>query len=348
VAILMVSVRSDFLDKVEAIHSGADGYFEKPVDWDALLRRLQHLLDRQRLQAARILCVEDFGEQAAFLRSVLQAAGYEIDVCADPRRFDEHLTAFRPDLVVMDVLLPGISGYDLTRYLRQHPRFAAVPILFLTTDAHPEARIEGFRAGGDDFLVKPVAPALLLSAVAAHLERARLLRSLMERDGLTRLLTHTAFLERLKDAYERARRRPELQPALVMMDLDRFKLVNDRFGHATGDRVLVHFASLLRRRLRHSDVVGRYGGEEFSILLEGLDANDTERLVVRLRQEFGSSEHRALDGSPFQVTLSAGIAFLDVPTMTLEAWKQAADEALYRAKSMGRDRVVIAGSGDAA
>ncbi|HVQ25790.1 MAG TPA: response regulator, partial [Planctomycetota bacterium] len=173
--VLMASGPADFLDKVEAISSGADGYFETPVDWDELLRRLQQLLERRSLQPARILCVEDFEEQAVYLKSVLASAGYEVELLADPRGFEAALLGFRPDLVLMDILLPGVSGYELTRFLRQDPRFASLPVLLMTTDAQADARIRGLKAGGDDHLVKPIAPALLLTAVASHLERARLI-----------------------------------------------------------------------------------------------------------------------------------------------------------------------------
>lgn len=339
IAVLMVSVRADFLDKVEALTSGADGYYEKPVDWDELLRRLQHLLERRRLEPARILCVEDFAEHAAYLRAVLGSVGYEVEVLADPRGFEAALLAFRPDLVLMDILLPGPSGYELTRFLRQYSRFAALPVLFMTTDAQPDARIRGLQAGGDDHLAKPVSPALLLTAVACHLERARLVKSLTERDGLTRLLTHSAFLGRAREFWERARRRPQLRPILVMMDLDMFKTVNDRFGHATGDVVLAAFAALLRRRLRQSDVLGRYGGEEFAVLLEGLLEPDVTRLANRLREEFGTTEHQAPDGSPFKVTVSGGVSPL-YEAMSFEVWTKSADDALYAAKQAGRDRIV--------
>jgi diguanylate cyclase (GGDEF)-like protein len=263
-------------------------------------------------------------------------------VLADPRGFEAALLGFRPDLVLMDILLPGVSGYELTRFLRQHPRFGALPVLFMTTDAQPDARIRGLKAGGDDHLVKPVSPALLLTAVASHLERARLVKSLTERDGLTRLLTHSAFLGRAREIWERARRRPQSRPTLVMMDLDLFKTVNDRFGHATGDVVLAAFASLLRRRLRHSDVLGRYGGEEFALLLEELGGEDVTRLANRLREEFGATEHTAPDGSRFRVSVSGGVATLDAETTSFEAWTKASDDALYAAKQQGRDRVVNA------
>ena len=341
VAILIASVRSGFLDKVGALTSGADGYFEKPVDWEALLRRLQHLLER-RLEPPRVLCVEDFEEQAAYLRSVLGAAGYEVQTLGDPRQFEEALAAFRPDLVLMDALLPEISGYELTRYVRQHARFAPLPVLMLTTESQLEGRIEGLKAGCDEYLLKPVAPALLLTAVAAHLERVRLLKGLMERDGLTRLLTRSAFLERSKEAYERARRETELAPFLMRLDLDSFKSVNDRFGYATGDRVLVAFSTLLRRQLRHGDVVGRYGGEEFAILVDSLDETGAERLSTRLCQKLAEMEHPAPGGSSFRVTLSAGMAWLHARAMRFDEWIQAAGDALAEAKAHAGNQARLA------
>lgn len=341
-AVLMVSLQAGLLDKVEAIHCGADGYFEKPVDWQILLRRLSHLLERRRAEAGRILSVEDDPHQAAFLRAVLESAGYELRICEDPRRFEGELVAFQPDLVLMDIILPEISGYDLVRYLRQDERHATLPVLFLTTQGQLQARIEAARAGGDDHLVKPIPPALLLWAVAARIERARFLKRLLDRDGLTNLLTHTAFLERARAAVGHKDRSPRRCFAWVMIDLDHFKLINDRYGHPIGDRVLVSFSSLLRRRLRQSDTLGRYGGDEFAVLLEDLPQKDAVRLVGRLLAEFAAQEH-PVGGSSVRATFSAGVAMLE-RGMGLEGWRQSADQALYVAKAAGRNRVKAAPS----
>jgi diguanylate cyclase (GGDEF)-like protein len=343
-AVLVVSMRAGFVDKVEATHCGADGYFEKPVDWEALMRRLVHLLDRSQPKGNRVLSLEDDPAQAAFIRTVLEAAGYAVRVCEDPRRFELELTSFRPDLVLMDVLLPGMSGYDIVKFIRQHERYAALPIIFLTTEAQMEAKVRAAAAGADDYLAKPVAPALLLTSVASRLERSRLLGSLLSRDGLTRLLTHTAFLERARAAYARARRPRPRSVIWVMLDLDRFKSVNDRFGHPVGDHVLVGLAALLRRRLRPSDTLGRYGGEEFAILLEDLGLDEATRVIDRVRAEFAAMELRSADGETFRASFSAGLALLDPATMDLPAWQDAADKALYAAKAAGRNRVLAAPS----
>ena len=339
-AVLILSMLTGFLDKVEAIHCGADGYFEKPVDWDALMGRLLHLLRKSHPDAPRVLSVEDDPVQAAFLRTVLESAGYEFRVCEDPKRFESDLIGFRPDLVLMDIVLPGLTGYDLVRYLRQDERHATLPVLFLTTEAQVDAQIQAARVGGDDYLLKPVSPALLLTAVAARIERSRFLNTLLERDGLTRLLTHTAFIERAQRAVALKRRVPSRSAAWAMIDVDHFKSVNDRHGHPVGDRVLKSLAALLRRRLRQSDVVGRYGGEEFAVLLDDLDEADALRLVNRLREEFAATEHAGSDGACFRVTFSAGVAMLGDAGATVAAWRRAADDALYAAKAAGRNVVV--------
>ncbi len=341
VAILMVSPLAAFPDKVEAIHCGADGYFEEPLDWDALMRRLQHLLDRNRAASPRVLLMEDDPTQAAFVKAVLQAGNYDVRLCDDPKRFETELLLADPDLVLMDIVLPEVSGYDLVRYLRQNERYATLPVLFMSTAGELADKIAATRAGGDEHLVKPVPPPLLLSTVAARVERARFLRSLLDKDGLTRLLTHTAFLERARAVIARKRRSPHRLFAWVMMDLDRFKTVNDTYGHPVGDRVLSAISALLRQRVRQSDTVGRYGGEEFAVLLEDLSVQEAVRLVSRLRDEFSAMAHQAPDGTTFSISFSAGVAMLE-PGMDLEQWRQAADDALYAAKAAGRNRVVAA------
>lgn len=337
-AVLMISVRNDFHGRVQAVTCGADGYFEKPLDWEALLRRLHHVLERTRSQPGRVLSVEDDPAEAAFLRTVLESGGYEYQVCSAPDRFEAALTSFKPDLVLMDVNLPGCTGYDLVRYVRQNERYATLPILFLTTENALGAHVEAARSGGDDHLLKPVSPGLLLSTVAARVERARFVRSLLERDGLTRLLTHTTCQERAKALVAQRRRQPGRKAAWVMIDLDRFKSINDRYGHPTGDKVIVSLANLLRRRLRQTDTMARYGGEEFVILLEDLEENEVLKLVSRLLAEFAALQHTAADGSRFEATFSAGVAPLEAG-LSVERWKQAADDALYRAKAAGRNQV---------
>ena len=229
----------------------------------------------------------------------------------------------------------------MVRILRLEDRYSALPVVSLTTRGQVASQIEGARAGGDAYLVKPVSPGLLLSVVSVKLDRGRLLKSLLDRDGLTRLLTHSAFMDQARVIWEKCRRKEGPCAVLVMIDLDHFKAVNDTHGHPVGDRVLTNLARFLRKRLRGSDLIGRYGGEEFALIIEDLDAEVAAGMVERLREEFAGLEHDAYDGRKIRVTFSAGVAPLERKLKDLADWTRRADDALYEAKMAGRNRVAV-------
>jgi diguanylate cyclase (GGDEF)-like protein len=335
-AIIIVSKQTGFLDKVRSIHCGADAHFEKPVDMKAMIRRLRYLLEKRRQDAPRILSVEDDPDQAAFIRAFLESAGYQVRTCTDPKNFDSYLSAFNPDLVLLDVMLPGMTGYELARYLRQDERHATLPVMFLTTQGNIEARIEAARSGGDDHLVKPVPPALLLSTVSARLERSRFLKTLLHKDGLTNLLNHSSFMEQAQMVVAQQKRHSGYT-ALIIIDVDYFRSINERHGYPGGDKVLTALSLLLRKRLRQSDIIGRYGGDEFGIIAEGLDAKEALSLASRLLADFAATSHATPLHAGFYATCSAGVAVLDANTMDVEKWLQAAYSALAAAKEAGRN-----------
>ena len=340
-AILMLSAAADFLDLAEAIHAGADACYTKPAEIEAAHRKLLQMLERSQAEIPRILVVEDDEFHAAFARTVLESAGYQVDVCSTPRSFSEHMATFQPELLLMDVNLPEVSGYDLARLVRQQEQHAALPIIFLTSEAEMESRIRAAKAGGDEHLTKPVHPALLASAVGARLERARFLKSLLHRDGLTRLLTHASFMEQVQQVIDRRARSTPGPASLVLLDVDHFKHINDTYGHQAGDRVLATLAASLRQHLRRTDIIGRYGGEEFGVLLDHLPIDDAQRLITRLLNEFAALDHTAGEHQHFRVTFSAGIAPYH-QGIERHAWIEAADQALYAAKKSGRNRVLVA------
>jgi diguanylate cyclase (GGDEF)-like protein len=316
--------------------------YEKPLAWDTLVRKLHQLLDREATETPRILVVEDDESQGAFVRMTLEQAGYQVQLCDSPRNFKDEFAKFRPDLLMLDIVLPDVSGHDLARFVRQDDQHATLPILFLTAESHQQARIATVEAGGDDHLIKPVHPALLVASVSARLERARFLKMLMSRDGLTRLLTHSSVMEPARTLVARKRLEPDSPASMVVLDMDNFKTINDTFGHQAGDRVLVSLSALLRRHVRRTDPVGRYGGEEFAILLDHVPEDDALRLMQRLQREFCEIEHHVPEGPVFRAAFSAGVARLDAPAMDLDRWFNAADGALYAAKKAGRNRVVKA------
>ena len=183
-------------------------------------------------------------------------------------------------------------------------------------------------------------PDHLISAVTSRVLRSRMLRGFMVRDSLTGLFNHTTTKEHLEIELARARRN-QSPLAFAIIDIDRFKLVNDSYGHATGDRVLKSLARLLRERLRQSDIIGRYGGEEFAVVLSGTDGPTAAMVLDQIRAGLAQIRQQA-DGEAFTVTFSCGIAcfadYPDAPKLT-----EAADKALYAAKRGGRNRVMLAG-----
>jgi len=338
VVAFILSKQSGFVDKVDAMRCGADGYVEKPIDWPTLIRRLQHLLTRAKVDPVRVLAVEDEPDHAAFVELALKSAGYIVLTLTDPGLFEESIASFNPDLIVLDVNLPHYSGYELARYVRAQEALATIPIIFLTTAKETRDRIQSIASGGDDHLAKPIEPALLVSTIASRVERARFMKTLLERDGLTSLLSHSAFIERLRSAVARSLREPDSTTALVMLDIDHFKRINDTYGHPVGDRVLTSLAAFLRRKLRQTDSIGRYGGEEFALLLEGLTKTEAVRLVTSLLEDYTQSEQYRPKGETLHVTFSAGVAIVDRGT-TLESVLGRADGALYAAKAAGRNCV---------
>jgi two-component system cell cycle response regulator len=253
------------------------------------------------------------------------------------------------DLVLMDAVMPNMDGLKLTRLLREQSR-SYVPVVFLTGQRSAELRDQSIDAGADDFLTKPIDRVELRARLKAMLRIRALTRALEEKtheleravrtDPLTRLGNRRSFDERLIAEVARTRRHGH-PLALLMFDLDHFKQVNDRFGHLVGDDLLALFGSILREDLRASDLPCRYGGEEFLIIAPETSAERARVVAERIRVKFRMRSGAVGAGGP--QTVSVGISASDVLEVQLSerALLAAADDALYRAKENGRDRVEV-------
>lgn len=337
-AVLILSIESRFQDKVAALRSGADAVFEHPLDMERIVGKLTLLLERDKPQSLRILSVEDDPEQSAFIRSVLEQAGYNVTSLSDPKAFEETLLRVDPHILLLDIMLGEISGFELARFVRQHERFANVPILFLTTQNQLNFHIQSARVGGDDHLIKPVAPPLLVAAVAGRLERYRMLQKTIGRDALTGLMTHGAFMELCSKVATSSDRKFSVN--MVIFDIDNLNLLNERFGYAVGDKVIVALANLVKESFRHSERLGRLGGNELAVVVEDLEEYELETLVDQVLKDLVSRRIFAA-GTQLSVTASAGIAALG-PNMDLKSWLGAAERALKVAKAKGKNRVMSA------
>jgi diguanylate cyclase (GGDEF)-like protein len=334
---IFVSNRGELGARLRAVRAGGDAYFTKPVRIGQLVDRLDSLVNRTKPEPYRVLVVEDAPAQAEFFATVLTQSGIRSSIVSDPEGLLESLNDFNPELILMDMYLPGCTGDELAKVVRQTDAFMSVPIVFLSVERDFDRQLSAMFRGGDEFLTKPILPAQLVSVVTTRVERYRELRTLMLHDSLTGLVNHSRLQQQLEIETARAlrQRRPM---SLVMIDIDHFKQVNDRFGHPAGDRVLKNLSRFLRQRLRTSDVVGRYGGEEFAVVLSDTDENTAYQVMETLRRDFASIAHET-DGERLNVTFSAGIA--SVPHhVSVREMLVAADQALYKAKRGGRNRVV--------
>jgi diguanylate cyclase (GGDEF)-like protein len=336
--VMFISSNDDLELRLEAVRAGGAAYLTKPINSSELINQLDSFAVPQTQEPFRVLIIDDSATLLAYYATVLELAGMVVQTVENLDTVMKTLLAFNPDVILIDVYMPECSGIELAKVIRQIDGLLSVPIVYLSSENDFNTQQEAMCLAGDDFLVKPVDPKRLLSAVTMRVRRARLLRGLMVRDGLTGLLNHTAIIEQLGREIVRSNRlRTPLSFALV--DVDFFKKVNDTYGHAAGDRVLKSLARLLKQRLRGTDIVGRYGGEEFAVIMTDTDAPDAAKVIDEIRKVFSRLLHMS-DNREFNVTFSCGIAdiqhFPDV-----ESVSDAADKVLDEAKMKGRNQVVV-------
>lgn len=337
--ILIVSREIGFLDKVMAIRCGADAFFSELSDTTIIVKKLQSLFERDQANNYTILSVEDDPDQVLIIRQILESVGYNVHSISDPRQFEEALLATNPDLILLDVMLGPMSGFELARYVRSDDRYAATPIIFLTTQNQLNAHVESARVGGDEHLIKPVAPQLLIAAVSGRLERYRILRRLIGRDGLTGFLTLGSFMEAAEKLLGK-RYQGSGSMVMLMIDIDDMEIINDRFGYVAGDRVIATLAKQLRSKLRNAEVFARLGADDFAVIVDGVDDRELAEVATQIIRDFESTVHES-NGNQFKATISAGAAALELD-MSLKTWMNNAQIALKSAKSNGKNRVMKA------
>ncbi len=291
----------------------------------------------------QILVIDDDPFSARLVDTVLRGAGFASSYCCEPARAFEVVEAEHPDLIILDVVMPELDGFDLCRRIRAHPALQLTPIIFVTRKGDVEQRVRGLQVGGNDYVAKPFEPPELVARVRSHLQRLSELREMAVRDGLTRCYNNKYFKTRIEQELVRTRRYGN-ELTLGMLDIDHFKLVNDTYGHPAGDAVLAHLASLLTASVRSTDVVARFGGEEFGFLLIESATSEAAIITDRLRERI--EKHRfvvpALSGGEVEIgcTVSVGLASVhhgDTPQSLLAR----ADAALLEAKQRGRNQVRI-------
>ncbi|MDO9501871.1 PleD family two-component system response regulator [Falsiroseomonas sp.] len=370
IPVVMITALTDPAERVRGLEAGADDFLSKPVDDATLFARLRALLrmkqvlDAWRLRAetardlgfepppgpspsvagARALIVNEDAAEAEALGVVLGADGIEVAHCADPAESWDILQDGLHDVVLLSLSLDGGDALRLASRLRAHANTRDLPVLLVADPGQKSLVLRGFDLGANDHVIRPVDPNELRARVRNQIRRKRYQERL--RADLDRSL-EMAVTDPLTGLRNRRYVRRHLEgvlrnsgAAVLLMDVDRFKLVNDTHGHAAGDVVLREVAERVRGHLRAADVVARYGGEEFLVVMSGAATEDGMLVAERLRAAIANVPIVA-EGVTLNITMSIGVAAGGIGAQADDV-VSAADAALYRGKNNGRNRVEAA------
>lgn len=300
-----------------------------------------------------LLCVDDSATVRKELREIVE----RLPVFREIREAENGIDGFKkvseslPDLILCDMVMPVVDGLKFLTLLYSRPDYREVPVIFLTGKSDVETKIKGLEMGASDYVTKPFDEGELLARIKVQLKIKALqdklklvnkqLWDISTVDALTKVFNRRYFMLQLESEFKR-RERYETPLSFLMIDIDYFKKLNDNYGHQVGDDVLRHLGGIIKDAVRDTDVPGRYGGEEFCILLPQTDMEGALSLAGRLHERVHNEEFPSGAG-PLHVTVSVGVSSSILPGIVATAdLIKVADDALYRAKKEGRDRVVQA------
>lgn len=351
IPVLVYTSQDSLTDRLEVAQIGGKAFLHKPVTptqvMEAVVQVQQRVETFQQIgissaTAVRVMVVDDDPQVLAVVRTLLEPWGLQITTLEDPRQFWQMLEATLPDLLILDVRMPNLSGIELCQIVRNDLRWGGLPVIFLTARTDANTVNQMFAVGADDFASKPIVGLELVTRIINRLERIKLLRNMAETDSLTMVFNRQKSTQAINQLLDLANQHS--QPlCLAVLNLDRFKQINNLYGHTTGDMVLRQWGQLLRQICQQEAVVARWGGAEFVVVLYGLTkADGIERLsrvsqILRQRRFMATgSNHR------FRVTFSAGIAQYPDDGTELHSLYRAAQAALSQSKVAGCDCIFSA------
>jgi diguanylate cyclase (GGDEF)-like protein len=301
------------------------------------------LVGSGKRQRPLVLVVEDDEDAREVLQELLRDQ-YDVEAVGDGESAVKRAKELLPDLVLLDLFLPGLDGFGALTGLRRDPKTAEVPVIFLSAQGDAETKSQGLSLGAADYLAKPFSAQELMARVDRTLKltaQKEHFRALAQTDGLTGLPNFRSFHARLEEEVARADRYAH-PLSCAMVDLDGLKEINDRLGHAAGNRAILALADAVREELRDTDFAARYGGDEFVVLLPQTTAAAAGLFAERLRRRLLEVSQAA----GLQVRASIGVAALSPDEVgandAAEDLLRRSDDALYKAKRSGRDRVEVA------
>ncbi|MGK0371568.1 MAG: diguanylate cyclase (GGDEF)-like protein [Glaciecola sp.] len=326
-----------FESRLLAVRAKVSDYVVKPINTYVLVEKIGRALSLQQNRRYQMVIVDDQKNMGTFYKAMLEQVGCDVLFFASAKELFDSLDDLMPDMFLLDMMMPEVDGLEVAQMIRQEHKFDFAPILFITADEQIENRLAAIDAGADDVIIKSIAVKTITHQILTRLSRASKVRAFVAKDALTGVLNHSQIVERANQTI-RATQRTKSKATIVVIDVDHFKRVNDTHGHVVGDKVLCALGQLLANSVRETDIVGRYGGEEFVIVFDDCNIDDAANKAQLIKDVFGNMKFSSNIGD-FKVTFSAGVVDLTAFEKVMPAIA-AADKALYKAKSDGRNKVI--------
>ncbi len=310
---------------------------QKPQEQALVVARKSPEIEKSK---KRVLVVDDDPSIVNALVFALTREGYNVRSATSAKKALEIVSEIKPDLIISDISMPEMNGYEFFKHLQSDETTKMIPFIFASAKDEPTDLVLGFKTGVDDYLCKPFKIPELLARIERLLSRVEMYKDLARYDSLTGALTRRSFEEALEKELQRAI--VTGQPlSVVMTDLDRFKNINDTYGHIVGDFVLSSFVNFLRKNLRDEDIVARYGGEEFFIIMPDVGKHKAVEIIERIRKSLNdTSFYYEKDQFHLRITSSFGLSGFPEDGASFPSLILKADQALYCAKRLGRNQVI--------
>jgi len=287
-------------------------------------------------EVKKVLIVDDEEHMRALLKYNLSKENYDIRTANDGEQALEEVKKQIPDLIISDVMMPRMDGYEFCMTLREDPKTKTIPFIFLTAKGQLPDKIAGLKKGADDYLTKPFVPKELVEMVNARLKRVQVYKEMADTDALTGLYNKRSLLEHIHAEMIRAKRMGILL-CIGFIDIDFFRTINNRYGHSVGDEVLISVSGAIRKSIQKEDFAGRYGGEEFMVIYV---AKTVEQAAVDLEELRKNIEQLSFAQPDLKVMVSIGVSCFPDDGGDLKELVSKADQAMYQAKHTGMNRVV--------
>jgi len=291
-------------------------------------------------ESMNVMIVDDTRPNVLVLQRALNNIGYNISVAFDGEMALDLIPIVKPDLILLDVMMPGMNGFDVCKLLKKDATVKDIPVIFITAMGMPKDILTGFEAGAVDYITKPFNLQEVCVRIKTHLTLSAAIKKLIqdsETDSLTGLFNRRTLMKKIENEAMRFKRNQK-SFSLLFADIDFFKKINDTYGHAAGDEVLINISNILNTEKREVDQVARWGGEEFLILLPETNLEGAVLHGNKIR-ELISAKPIIHEGQEIHITMSFGVSEYSEDA-NIEKTIDQADQRLYLAKNSGRNKVV--------